>query len=95
DEAKSQQYLTPAEENALARYLMRMSDIGYPVPMKCIRSLAFVIVRRRSMTDITTKLPGKNWPKAFEKRHPELNLRKVKAIDWNRHDNNIYNKITH
>jgi len=49
----------------------------------------------RSTTDVTIKRPGKNWPKAFEKRHPELNSRKVKAVDWNRHDNNIYNKITH
>jgi len=39
--------------------------------------------------------PGKNWPQAFHKRHPELKPKKVKALDWNRHDNNIYDKITH
>jgi hypothetical protein len=89
DKAKSQQYLTTAEEIALARYLIRMCDIGYPVPMKCICSLAFIVARQRSTTDVTIKPPGKNWPKAFEKRHPELNSRKVKAVDWNRHDNNI------
>jgi DDE superfamily endonuclease len=72
-----------------------MSDIGYPVPIKYIPSLAFIIARRRSTTDVAIKPPGKNWPKAFEKRHPELNSRKVKAVDWNRHDKNIYSKITH
>ena len=46
------------------------------------------------MTDGTIKPPGKNRPKAFEKRHPELKSRKVKAVDWNRHDSNIYDKIT-
>lgn len=95
DKAKSQQYLTPAEEKALAQYLKRMADLGYPVPIKHLRSLAFVIARRRSKADVTIKPPGKNWPKAFEKRHPELKARKVKAVDWNRHDSNIYGKVTH
>ncbi|KAH7065089.1 hypothetical protein B0J12DRAFT_545041, partial [Macrophomina phaseolina] len=38
--------------------------------------------------------PGKNWPRAFEKRHPELKARRVRAIDWKRHGNNIHDKIT-
>jgi hypothetical protein len=95
DKAQRQQYLTPVEEKALAKYLIRMSDIGYPVPIKYVPSLAFIIACRRSTTDEAIKPPGKNWPKAFEKRHPKLNSRKVKAVDWNRHDNNIYDKITH
>ena len=72
-----------------------MSDIEYPVPIKYVPSLAFIIACRRSTTDEAIKPLGKNWPKAFEKRHPELNSRKVKAVDWNRHDNNIYDKVTH
>jgi len=75
-----------------------MADLGYPIPMKYLRSMAFSIRRRRSPADSVDpdlKPPGKNWPKAFEKRHPELKSRKVKAVDWNRHDNNIYGKITH
>ncbi|KAF2177634.1 hypothetical protein K469DRAFT_602423 [Zopfia rhizophila CBS 207.26] len=89
EKAESQQYLTPTEEKALARYLIQMSDIGYPVLMKCIRSLAFIIARQRSATAVTIKPLDKNWPKAFEKRHPELHSRK------SRYDNNIYDKITH
>ena len=95
EKAKSQQYRTPAEEKALAKYLIRMSNIGYPVRVMYIPSLAFIIARRRSTTDVPIKPPCKNWHNAFEKRHPELNSRKVKAVDWKRHVNNIYDKITH
>jgi hypothetical protein len=45
--------------------------------------------------DVAIDPPGKNWPQAFHERHPELKPRKVKAVDWNRHDKNIYNKITY
>lgn len=94
EKARSQQYLTPWEEKALAKYLIRMSDIGYPVRIKYVSSLALIIAYQRSTTHVGIKPPGKNWPKAFELRHPELHAKKVKAVDWNRHDNNIYDKIT-
>jgi hypothetical protein len=95
DKARRQPYLTPEEETALAQYLKRRADIGYPIPVKQIPSLAFIIASRRSTTHKPIKPPGKNWPKAFERRQPALKSRKVKAVDWNRHDNNIYDKITH
>ena len=95
DKAKGQQYLNVAEEKALAQYLKRMVELGYPVPIKHLRSLALSIARRRSVPCTDIKPPGKNWLKAFEKRHPELKARKVKALDWNRHDSNIYGKVTH
>lgn len=41
------------------------------------------------------KPPSKNWVRAFKKRHPETQARRVKALDWNRHEKNIYWKITH
>lgn len=47
------------------------------------------------MTDETVHPPGKNWPQAFHKRHLELKARKVKALDWKRHDINIQDKIIH
>ncbi|EUC27166.1 hypothetical protein COCCADRAFT_112407, partial [Bipolaris zeicola 26-R-13] len=55
--------------------------------------LAFSIARRRSTSIKLIKPPGKNWAQAFEKRHKELKARKVRAIDWNRHENDIYSKI--
>ena len=91
--AQSQQYLTPEEEKAIVRFLLLMSNLGHPVRIKFIRSLAFSVARRRS-TDNPIKPPGKNWPQAFEKRHPELKARRVKAMDWKRHGGHIYDKVT-
>ena len=71
EKAQSQQYLTPWEEQALVRFLLLMSGLGQPVRMKFIPSLAFSITRQRSETNRLSKLPGKNWAKALEKRHPE------------------------
>jgi len=31
----------------------------------------------------------------LENRHPELKPRRVRAVDWNRHEDNIYYKATH
>jgi hypothetical protein len=87
--ARKQQYLTPPEEKALVKYLVRMSDLGFPLPIKYIPSLAFTIARGRKPNP-----PSKNWAKRFEERQPDLQSRKVKPVDWKRHDINIYNKIT-
>ena len=92
EQARSQQHLTP-EEKAIVRFLLLMSNLGQPIRIKFIPSLAFIIGRKRS-TNKPIKPPNKNWPRAFEKRHPELKARKVRAIDWKRHGNNIYDKIT-
>jgi Tc5 transposase DNA-binding domain len=93
--AQGQQYLTPPEEKALEKYLKLMADLGNPVRIKCLPSLAFSIARRRSTTQKATKPPNKNWAQAFQKRHPALKSRRVRAMAWERHENNIYNKITH
>jgi hypothetical protein len=93
--AQSQQYLSPSEEKALFEFLLQMSDLGNPVRIKFLPSLAFNIARQRSTTNKVIKPPGKNWAQGFEKRHPALKPRRVRAIDWNRHENNIYDKITH
>ncbi|XP_014550508.1 hypothetical protein COCVIDRAFT_58152, partial [Bipolaris victoriae FI3] len=57
--------------------------------------LAFCIARQRSddPTKNALKAPNKNWSRAFERRHPELKARRVRPIDWKRHDKNIYNKV--
>jgi hypothetical protein len=100
DKAAKQQYLTLQEESALVEYVLRMSDNGYPLPVKFLRSLAFTIARQRSSTfqipsiTDTVRSPGQNWPQYFYARHPELKARRVKALDWTRHDHNIYDKVT-
>jgi hypothetical protein len=101
EKAAKQQYLTPQEEKALVNYALRMSRNGYPIPVKFLCSLAQVIARQRSsafhipLTDDAVKPPGKNWPQGFYRRHPELKSRRVKALDWSRHDHNIYDKVAH
>ena len=92
--AQRRQYLTPKEEKALVNFLLLMSTLGQPVRIKFIPALAFSIARQRSTMNKTVKPPGKNWARAFEKRHLELRARIVRAIDWKRYSNNIYNKIT-
>jgi hypothetical protein len=97
--AASQQYLSPREENALVDYFLRMSERDYPLPVKFLRSLALVIARQRSSAfqipaaGDRVRPPGKNWPQAFYERHPELKSKRVRALDWVRHDHNVYDKV--
>lgn len=72
-----------------------ISDLGNPVRIKFLPSLAFSIARQRSTTNKAIKPPGKNWAQGLEKRHPALKSRRVRAIDWKRHKTNIYDKIKH
>jgi hypothetical protein len=90
--AQAQQYLTPSEEKALEKYLKLMADLGNPIRIKGLPLLAFSIARQRSSNKVT-KPPGKNWARGFQKRHLALKSRRVRAMAWERHDNNIYDKI--
>ena len=45
DRAIKQQLLTPAEEKALAQYVLRMAATGYSLPAKLLCSLAAIILR--------------------------------------------------
>jgi hypothetical protein len=93
--AQSQQYLTPAEEKAVVDFVLQMSALGTPMRIKYIPSIAFTVTRGRPEPDRPLKPPGKNWAKSLEKRHPEIKARKVKALDWDRHEKNIFPKIEH
>ncbi|KAF2828945.1 hypothetical protein CC86DRAFT_379726 [Ophiobolus disseminans] len=79
----------------MVKFLLLMSSLGHPVRIKFLPSLAFSIAHRQSSvtTNNLIKPPGKNWPWAFEKRHPELKARRVKVMDWKHHKNNMYYKI--
>jgi hypothetical protein len=60
EKAQGQQYLTPSEEKALEKYMKQMADLGNPVRIKYIPSLAFSIARQRSTANKATKAPHKN-----------------------------------
>ena len=94
EKAQGQQYLKPSEEKALKKYLELMSNLGNSVRIKYLPSLAFSIARQRS-TNKATKPPGRNWAQGFQKRHHlALKSRWVRPMAWERHENNIYDKIT-
>ncbi|KAF1938338.1 hypothetical protein EJ02DRAFT_410628 [Clathrospora elynae] len=93
EQAQSQQYLMQDEEKAFVKLLLLMSNLGQPVRIKFVSSLAFSVVRQRSTTTKLAKPPGKNWLRAFEKRHPKLKARRFRSIDWKRHGNNIHEKV--
>jgi hypothetical protein len=95
EKAQSQQYLTPLEEDVIVKFLLQMSDLGQPIRMKFIPSIAFSVTRKRPQADRPLKPPGRNWAKAFENRHPVLQARRVKPLNWDRHEKNIYGKVTH
>ena len=76
----------------MVNFLLQMAEFGQPVRIKHIPSLAFSVARQRS-TNKSAKPPGKNWARAFEKRHPELKARKSMALDWDRY--HIYDKVVH
>jgi len=93
--AKSQQYLAPFEEKAVVEFILQMANLGTPIRVKFIPAIAFSATSYRSEADRPAKPPGVNWAKALEKRHPILKARRVKALDWNCHERNVYNKIEH
>ena len=95
EKAQSQQYLTPWEEDVVVTFLLQMSALGQPIPMKFIPSIAFIATRKRPIADRPLKPPGRNWAKALENRHPVLQARRVSALDWDRHKKNIYWKVIH
>jgi len=92
--AQRQQYLSVEEEKALVAFLLLMSSFGQPVRIKYTPTLAFSIARRRSPASRPNKPPGKNWAQAFGKRHPELKAKRIRSIDWKRHEIHIYDKVT-
>src|SRR5438045_3210271 len=95
EKAQSQQYLTPWEEDVVVKFLLQMSNLGQPMRIKFIPWIAFSVTHQRPKADRPLKPPGRNWAKAMENRHPVLQARRVSTLDWNRHEKNIYGKITH
>jgi hypothetical protein len=85
----------PLEEKAVLDFILQIAELGTPVRIKYILSIALSSTRHRPLPDRTLKPPGRNGVEALERRRPELVARRVKAMDWNRHDKNTYEKIEH
>jgi hypothetical protein len=75
-------------------FVLQISDLVAPVCIKYIPSISFTATRGRPEHNRPLKPPGKNWAKSLEKRRPESKARKVKALSWDRHEKNIFPKIS-
>lgn len=97
--AAARQLLTQCEEKALIDYLLRAAKRGFPMPLKLLPYLANVVIRQRShatqvlATNGEMKMPGEKWARNFRARHPEIAAKKLRPIEWARH--NIYEKVVH
>jgi hypothetical protein len=95
--AERQQLLTPQQEKAPVDHLLRLHRNGYPARVKHLRYFAGILLRQRIAvwSSSHSRLPGKDWPQAFYRRHAELKAAQAKAIDWQRHEKNIRVKVEH
>jgi hypothetical protein len=70
--------------------------MGWPPPVRAAREMAAVIIRQRhSIFDESNTEPrvGVNWATAFYKRHEQLRVTAMKAMEWDRASHTIYDKL--
>jgi len=67
----------PRGRKLLFHFLLLMSDLGQPVRIKFLPSLAFSVAHRRSTTNKSIKPPGRT---VLGPRHPELGMAKRGAL---------------
>ena len=92
DKAIRQQYLTPSEEETAREHVLEYAKQGNYLTPHDLRSLALLIAQSRGPERGNLKLPNKNWPQGFYKRHPILKSKTLKALDQARQDDTIYDK---
>ena len=66
------QWLTPPEEKALIKFLLYMADLGQPVRIKYIGSLAFSIARHRPSKIDRSNLRARTGPESSRNVSPYL-----------------------
>ncbi|KAJ1708887.1 hypothetical protein NYO67_8965 [Aspergillus flavus] len=44
---------------------------------------------------LEVRTPGRNWPQGFDRRHPQLGARRLRAIDWKRDGQQTEDKFRH
>ncbi|KAJ6117903.1 hypothetical protein N7523_005754 [Penicillium sp. IBT 18751x] len=96
EKAEKQLYLTDPKEKALKELVLRFAKNDFPSTLTFLRSLAYLLVQRRSSLPLnhhTAKPPSPGWPRKFFKRHAEVKPRKSKPIYWKRHDHNIHSQV--
>ena len=74
---RKQQLLTGGEEDAVVDWCGRMADMGFPVTVRMLLSMAVAILRARG----NQLIPGPRWPGRFFSRHPTINLKYVQYLE--------------
>ena len=92
---QNQQYFISWKKNVFIKYLLQMFDFEQLIQIKFIFVLIFKIICHRLIIDKFFKFFDRNWTKILKKRHSKFITRKIKTLNWNRHEKNIYEKITH
>ena len=79
----SKTVLSAEEEEALVQYLVYMAKRGFPLTHKMVMAYAWAIAKRAGSAGRFNPEygPGKHWWSNFQKRHPELTLRKSDKLD--------------
>lgn len=76
--------LNPEQEADLVKRIIRYAEISLPVTPRILRRLVYkycVLNNIKHNFDETAKRAGKDWYKAFMKRHPEISLRKAQFMN--------------
>ncbi|KAF9420025.1 hypothetical protein HW555_003619 [Spodoptera exigua] len=76
--------LNPEQEADLVKRLIRYAEISLPVTPRILRRLVYkycVLNNIKHNFDEEAKCAGKDWFKAFMKRHPDISLRKAQFMN--------------
>jgi hypothetical protein len=81
--------LTAAEEADLVYYLLRMADLGLALDRAMVAEAVLQMVsmdgkRKHPWSHPTSSGPGRDWWESFLDRHPELAMRRARALDRTR-----------
>ena len=78
--SKSQQRLSPAEEQALKSWILQVEEWGWPPKISLVRHMAKELLIAKG----DHKELGRNWINKFLDRHPELQSRFSQPLDKDR-----------
>ena len=83
--------LTPDEEEVLVKYCLFMANSSYPLSAAHMKAFAWAIVKKSSQKSRFSSTSGPTWEWwwGFQKRHPEITLRKPDNFGrgWSRMNN--------
>lgn len=77
---ENEQRLSPGEEAALLAWILRLQAWGWPPRVEQVRSMANELLNAKGDKDPI----GKNWPKKFISRHPEIKSVYIAPLDKER-----------